>query len=155
MSAKLFHSRGEIFVRIAAWLTDVEVTENSFSIDTPASITDYFKSLPCTVICLPRICSKSTVYVCFITTVLTLRVSPPPPPQNATAPSGPGPPHSRGFKITLRHTTLGRTPLDEGSARSRPLYLSTHNTHNRQTSMPPAGFEPAIPANVPLQDRTP
>jgi hypothetical protein len=31
----------------------------------------------------------------------------------ATAPSGPGPPHYRGFMITLRHTTLGRTPLDE------------------------------------------
>jgi hypothetical protein len=31
----------------------------------------------------------------------------------ATAPSGPGPPHYRGFTITLRHITLGRTPLDE------------------------------------------
>jgi hypothetical protein len=30
----------------------------------------------------------------------------------ATASSGPGPPHYRGFTITLRHTTLGRTPLD-------------------------------------------
>jgi hypothetical protein len=28
--------------------------------------------------------------------------------------SGPGPPHYRGFTITLRHnTTLNRTPLDE------------------------------------------
>jgi hypothetical protein len=26
-------------------------------------------------------------------------------------PSGPGPPYYRGFTITLRHTTLGRTPL--------------------------------------------
>jgi hypothetical protein len=34
----------------------------------------------------------------------------------------------RGFTITLRHTTLGRTPLDEGSARRRDLYLTTHNT---------------------------
>jgi hypothetical protein len=47
----------------------------------------------------------------------------------------------------LRHTTLGRTPLDEGSARRRDLYLTTHNTHNRQTSMPPVGFEPAIPVS--------
>ena len=31
----------------------------------------------------------------------------------ATAPSGPGPPHYRGFTITLRYTTLGRTPLDD------------------------------------------
>ena len=37
---------------------------------------------------------------------------------------------------TQRHTTLGRTPLDEWSARRRALYLTTHNPHNRQTSMP-------------------
>ena len=36
---------------------------------------------------------------------------------------------------------FGITPLDEWSAH---LYLTTHNTHNRQTSMPPAGFKPAI-----------
>ena len=29
--------------------------------------------------------------------------------------------------ITLIHTTLGRTPLDEGWARRRDLYLTTHN----------------------------
>ena len=46
-----------------------------------------------------------------------------------------------------RHTTLGRTPLYELSARRRDLYLTTHNTHNRQTSMPQGGFEPAIPAS--------
>jgi hypothetical protein len=45
----------------------------------------------------------------------------------------------------LRHTTLGRTPLDEWSARRKDLYLTTHNTHERQTSMTPAGFEPTIP----------
>jgi hypothetical protein len=51
----------------------------------------------------------------------------------------------RGFTITLyRHITLGRIPLDEGPARSRDLYLTTHNTHKRQTSMPPMGFEPTI-----------
>ena len=60
----------------------------------------------------------------------------------ARAPSGPGPPHCQGFTITLRHTTLGRTPLDEWSARSRDLYLTTHNTHKRQTSTHPAEFEP-------------
>ena len=31
----------------------------------------------------------------------------------ATVPSGPGPPHCRGFTITLIHTTFGRTPPDE------------------------------------------
>ena len=29
------------------------------------------------------------------------------------SPRGPGPPHYQGFTITLRHTTLGTTPLDE------------------------------------------
>jgi hypothetical protein len=68
-----------------------------------------------------------------------------PPPHGATAPSGPGPPHYGGFTITLRHTTLGRTPLEEWSAGRRDLYLTTHNTQKRQTSMPLAGFELAIP----------
>jgi hypothetical protein len=36
-----------------------------------------------------------------------------------------------------RRTTVGRIPLDEWSARCRDLYLTIHNTHNRQTSMPP------------------
>jgi len=31
----------------------------------------------------------------------------------AKAPSGPGPFHDQGCTITLRHTTLCRTPLDE------------------------------------------
>ena len=47
---------------------------------------------------------------------------------------------------TQRRTTVGRTPLDEWSARRRDLYLTTHNTHNRQVSMPPVGFEPTISA---------
>ena len=47
---------------------------------------------------------------------------------------------------TKRRITVGRTPLDERSARRRDLYLTTHNTHNRQTFMPPAGFEPTISA---------
>ena len=39
---------------------------------------------------------------------------------------------SQGFKITFTHTTLGRTPLDEWSARCGDLYLKTHNTHKRE-----------------------
>jgi hypothetical protein len=58
----------------------------------------------------------------------------------ATAPSGPGPPQCRGFTFTLRHTTLGRTPLDEWSARRRDFYLTRHNTQKRQTSMQPGGI---------------
>ena len=45
-----------------------------------------------------------------------------------------------------RRTTVGRTPLDEWSARRRDRYLTTHDTQNRQTSMPPVGFEPTISA---------
>jgi hypothetical protein len=47
------------------------------------------------------------------------------------APWGPKPPHYRDFTITLRHITLGRTPLDEWSARRTDLYLTKHNTHKR------------------------
>jgi hypothetical protein len=32
---------------------------------------------------------------------------------------------------TQWHNTVGRTPLDEGSAHRRDLYLTTHNTHNK------------------------
>ena len=46
---------------------------------------------------------------------------------------------------TLR-TTVGRTPLDEWSARLRDFYLTTHTAHNRQTSMLLVGFEPTISA---------
>ena len=48
---------------------------------------------------------------------------------------------------TQRRTTVGRTPPDEWSARPRDLYLTTHNTHSRQTSMPLVGFEPPISAS--------
>ena len=44
---------------------------------------------------------------------------------------GPGPPQYRGLTITLRHTTLSRIPLDEGSARRTGLYLTTHNIYDR------------------------
>ena len=47
---------------------------------------------------------------------------------------------------TQRRSTVGKTPLDECSARRRDLYLTTHDTHNRQISMPPVGFEPKISA---------
>jgi len=45
---------------------------------------------------------------------------------------------------TQRRTTVGRTPLDEWSACRRDLYLTKHNTHNRQTPMPSVGFETTI-----------
>jgi len=37
----------------------------------------------------------------------------------ATAPSGSGHPHSRGFTIILSRTTLGRSHMDEWSVRRR------------------------------------
>jgi len=52
-----------------------------------------------------------------------------------------------GFEITLRHTKLGRTSLDEWSARRTDLYLTTQNIRKRKTSMPSAGFESVIPVS--------
>ena len=52
---------------------------------------------------------------------------------------------------TQRRSTVSRTPLEEWSARRRDLYLTTHDTHNRQISMPPVGFEPTISAGERLQ----
>jgi hypothetical protein len=72
----------------------------------------------------------------------------PPPPMARQPLGGLGRLIVRGFMITLfRHTTFGRTPLHEGPARRRDLYLTTHNTHKRQTSIPPVGFELTIPVN--------
>ena len=48
---------------------------------------------------------------------------------------------------TQRRTTVGRTPLDEWSARRRDLYLTTHDTYNGQIFMPPVGFKPTISAD--------
>jgi hypothetical protein len=42
---------------------------------------------------------------------------------------------------TQRRSTVGRTPLDKRSARRGDLYLTTHDTHNRQISMPPVGAD--------------
>ena len=52
---------------------------------------------------------------------------------------------------TQRRTTVGRTPLDEWSARRTDLYLTTHDTHNRRISMLSVGFEPKISAGERLQ----
>ena len=52
---------------------------------------------------------------------------------------------TRFLDRTQRRATVGKITLDEWSARRRDLYLTTHNTHNRQTSRLPVGFEPTIP----------
>ena len=57
---------------------------------------------------------------------------------------------------TQQRTTVGRTPLDKWPARRRDLYLTTHNTHNRQTSMAPGGIRthnPSRPAAAGLHLR--
>ena len=78
------------------------------------------------------------------------------------SPSGPGPPHSRGFYITHNDAPqsvgLLWTPLGEWTALHRDLYLTTYNTYNRQTSMLPVGFEPnnlsrRAPAGLRLRPR--
>jgi hypothetical protein len=60
--------------------------------------------------------------------------------------SGLEPSHSRFLDHTQRRATVSRTPLDEWSSRRRDLYLTTHNTHNRQTSIPSVGMEATISA---------
>jgi len=47
---------------------------------------------------------------------------------------------TRFLDQTQRRITVGRTPLQERSARRRDLYLTTYNTHNRQKSMPFSGI---------------
>jgi len=58
---------------------------------------------------------------------------------------GPGSPYYPGFTIRFRYTTLRGTPLDEWSARHRPLPYNT-NTHNRHRSLS-TGLEPTFPAS--------
>jgi len=57
------------------------------------------------------------------------------PPQWARASS-----FLRFLDHTQRRTTVGRTSLDKWSARRGDLYLTTHDTHNRKTSMVPGGI---------------
>ena len=59
-----------------------------------------------------------------------------------TAPSVSGP-RCRGFMITLRHTSVGRTSLDEWSDRSTD---NTQHSWDRHPC-PPAGFEISAPAS--------
>ena len=60
---------------------------------------------------------------CTMLSLIFFTIAQQPPP-----PRGPGASPHQGFTITHRHTTVVRTPLDEGSARRRDLYLTT-DTH--------------------------
>jgi hypothetical protein len=65
------------------------------------------------------------------------------PPSGVKAPSGPAPPHYRGFTITLRHTTFGTIPLDEWSDRHRPIPDNKLDSQEK--------FKPVVPADELLQ----
>ena len=54
--------------------------------------------------------------------------------------------HTHTHSLTHTHTHT-YTRLDEWSARRRDPYLKAQNTQKSQISMPPAGFESAIPAS--------
>jgi hypothetical protein len=54
---------------------------------------------------------------------------------------------TRFLDHTKRRTTVGRILLNEWLSHRRDLYLTTQNIHNRETSMPPVGFEPTISAD--------
>jgi hypothetical protein len=47
--------------------------------------------------------------------------------------------------VYVNTRTLGRSPLDEGLANRRDLYLTTYNILKSQKSVLSAEFEPAIP----------
>jgi len=60
---------------------------------------------------------------------------------------GPRPLRCRSFKISIKNTKLGRTPVGEWADSRRKLYLKTQNKHEKETSVTPGGFETATPAS--------
>jgi hypothetical protein len=52
-----------------------------------------------------------------------------------------------GFCGGLCDIETGVSQSTSTSPCRRDLYMTTHNTHKLQASMPPVGFEPAIPAS--------
>jgi len=53
----------------------------------------------------------------------------------------------RGLAITQKDAPQSVGLLCMSDQPDAETYPTTHNTHNRQTGMPPAGFEPTIPAS--------
>jgi len=49
--------------------------------------------------------------------------------------------------VIFRHATVCRNLLDEWTVRCSNLFYTTQNTHNRQNSMAPRGYESAFPAS--------
>jgi len=66
-------------------------------------------------------------------------------PFGTTAPQwAPSASFTRFLDHTQRRTTVGRTPLEEWTARRRDHYLTDHTTHNRETSVPLVGSQSTI-----------
>jgi hypothetical protein len=109
-----------------------------WTISHPVTLRSVFTSH--TLLCY-SVSSKYVVSNLLSLQLFFLHYSPPPPWARASP-----------FPMFLDHnqqrTTVGRTPLDEWSACRRDLYLTTHNNHNRQTTV---GFEPTISAGERLQ----
>jgi hypothetical protein len=101
MMMDVFRRGGNFFISLAAIISNVVTVDrfqysDSYSSSVPRAATfENFTLCPRYIVRVPMILKISFF------------------PHDTTAPCGPGPPHYRDFTITLRHTTLGRTPLDE------------------------------------------
>jgi hypothetical protein len=72
----------------------------------------------------------------------------PPSASRNSPPSGPGPPHCRGFTITFRHTTHSVGVLWRSDQPDAETSTWQHTTLTRgRHPCPRAGFEPAIPTS--------
>ena len=109
---------------------------NNFPHGDPSKINFHIQKIPQLCKCLHTRNSweRRSPFSCYRSTVFFLRYSPPV-----------GLLIHEVSRSHTRRTTVGRTPLDNWSARRRDLYLTTHNT-NRKASMFPVGFEPTISA---------
>jgi hypothetical protein len=69
-----------------------------------------------------------------------------------TVPSGPGPPHYRGFTTKLRHTTVGWKLLEEWSADAE---IPDNTQHSKQTDInAPGGIQTRNPSKRAALDHT-
>ena len=90
---------------------------------------------PVMIVLRKVLCNMSVQYTCLVIYIF---------------PCGAAKQRGHGLHILeVFHNTHNDAPQSVGllwTSRRRDLRLTTHNTHNRQTSMPPVGFEPTISA---------
>ena len=126
-------------------LVENRTTIRWFSRQCCSHYTDWATPDPALCMCASNWCTTlwtlGTAYIFCWTFYLAQQPPLPPSPPSAGASS-----FTRFLDHTSRHTTVGRSPTDEWLALRRDLYLTIHNTHTRQTSMPLVGFEPTISA---------